>query len=146
MNRKPALFIVVVLVLAVAATLILKNTHIGGANGESSKGRTGEGAVLPRLVDLGSDKCIPCKMMAPILEELQRDYQDMFLVDVIDVRKNRDAATPYGVRVIPTQIFFDSSGSELFRHEGFFSKEDILAKWEELGVDVGSDYSISEEG
>ena len=37
---------------------------------------------------------------------------------------------------MPTQIFYDSSGKELFRHEGFYSKEDILGKWNELGVDL----------
>jgi hypothetical protein len=49
---------------------------------------------------------------------------------------NPDAGKPYGIEVIPTQIFFDSSGKELFRHIGFFSKDDILAKWKELGVDL----------
>lgn len=93
-------------------------------------------ATLPLLVDLGRGKCIPCKMMAPILEELKHQYAERFVVDVIDVGENREAATKYGIRVIPTQIFFDASGKERFRHEGFMSKEDILAKWEELGIDV----------
>jgi thioredoxin 1 len=38
--------------------------------------------------------------------------------------------------VIPTQIFYDAAGRELFRHEGFFGKDDILAKWKELGVSL----------
>jgi len=91
-------------------------------------------ATLPRLVDVGAGTCIPCKMMAPILEELKRDYASALRVDVFDLRQDRSAATQYGVRVIPTQIFYDASGRELFRHEGFFAKEDILAKWRELGV------------
>jgi thioredoxin 1 len=73
-------------------------------------------------------------MMAPILEELGREYAGAFKVDVYDLRQDRAPATQYGVRVIPTQIFFDASGRELFRHEGFYAKEDILAKWRELGV------------
>ena len=52
----------------------------------------------------------------------------------IDVWKSPDAGRQYGIRVIPTQIFFDASGKERFRHEGFMSKEDILSKWKELGV------------
>jgi thioredoxin 1 len=91
-------------------------------------------ATLPRLVDVGAGTCIPCKMMAPILDELGREYAGVFKVDVYDLREDRTAATQYGVRVIPTQVFFDATGRERFRHEGFFAKEDILAKWRELGV------------
>ena len=88
---------------------------------------------LPRLVDLGAKTCIPCKMMAPILEELRNEYKGKLQVDFIDVWENQSAGDQYGIRVIPTQIFFDPSGKELFRHMGFMSKEDILAKWKELG-------------
>ncbi len=90
--------------------------------------------ALPRLVDLGADKCIPCKLMAPILEELKQEYAGRLQVDFIDVWKNPDAGEEYDIKLIPTQIFYDVSGKELFRHEGFFSKEDILAKWEGLGI------------
>jgi thioredoxin 1 len=91
---------------------------------------------LPRLLDLGATKCVPCKMMAPILEELEEQYAGSLEVVFIDVWENRDAAAEYGIESIPTQIFFDASGNELFRHMGFISKEDILAKWEELGVEL----------
>jgi thioredoxin 1 len=90
--------------------------------------------TLPRLVDVGAGTCIPCKMMAPILEELGREYAGVLRVDVYDLRQDRAPATQYGVRVIPTQSIFDAAGREVFRHEGFFAKEDILAKWRELGV------------
>jgi len=92
----------------------------------------------PRLVDLGADKCIPCKLMAPILEELRREYADRLDVVFIDVWKDRDAGKPYRISVIPTQIFYDATGKERFRHEGFYSKQDILKKWRELGVDLGT--------
>ena len=93
-------------------------------------------AALPRLLDLGADKCVPCKMMAPILDELKVEYANVFAVDFIDVWKDPSAAQPYKLNVIPTQIFFDSNGTELFRHEGFYGREDILAKWRELGVEL----------
>ena len=89
---------------------------------------------LPKLLDLGANKCIPCKKMAPILEELKKDYDGKLEVEFIDVWKNPDAAKKYDVQIIPTQIFFDATGKELFRNEGFLSKADILAKWKELGV------------
>ena len=91
---------------------------------------------LPLLLDLGAGKCIPCKMMAPILEELKKEYAGSLKVEVIDVEENPDIAEKYQVRIIPTQIFFDAAGKELFRHEGFYSKEDILEKWKELGVQL----------
>lgn len=90
---------------------------------------------LPRLLDLGAGKCIPCKMMAPILDELKTTYAEKLDVVFIDVWENKQAGEPYGIRMIPTQIFFDAEGKELFRHEGFFAKEDILAKWKELGFE-----------
>jgi thioredoxin 1 len=93
-----------------------------------------ESAALPRLVDLGAGKCVPCKMMEPVLEELRLEYADTFAVEFIDVWENPGAGTNYGIRVIPTQIFYDRDGKELFRHEGFFAKDDILAKWHEFGV------------
>lgn len=91
---------------------------------------------LPRLVDLGAKKCIPCKQMIPVLAALTNEYAGRLEVVFIDVWENRDAGKPYGIRIIPTQIFYDGSGKELFRHEGYWSKEAILAKFQELGVDL----------
>lgn len=91
--------------------------------------------ALPRLVDLGAGRCIPCKMMAPILDALKKEYEGKMEVVFVDVWQAPDAGKKYGIKIIPTQIFYDASGKELFRHEGFFAKEDILAKWKELGVD-----------
>jgi thioredoxin 1 len=88
---------------------------------------------LPQLVDLGAGKCIPCKMMAPILEDLKKTHADKFKVEFIDVWQTPEAGRQYGIRVIPTQIFFAPDGKELFRHEGFYGREDILAKWKQLG-------------
>jgi len=94
-------------------------------------------APLPKLVDLGASKCIPCKQMAPILEELKKEYAGIFDVEFIDVwqKENAKKAEDYKIQSIPTQVFLDSKGKELWRHVGFFSKEDILAKWKELGYD-----------
>jgi len=92
----------------------------------------------PRIVDLGAKKCIPCKMMAPILEDLMKNYADHFETVFIDVWENPAAGKQYGIKTIPTQIFFDAQGKELFRHEGFISKEDILEKWAELGLPATS--------
>jgi thioredoxin 1 len=92
---------------------------------------------LPKLVDLGAHQCIPCKKMAPILERLTKEYAGSFEVEFIDVWQKENAATAmaYGVKQIPTQVFLDREGKELWRHVGFISKEDILKKWRELGYD-----------
>lgn len=150
MNKAMKIVIVIALILGVGVVFALKqkdkgqgiepaaitNSETTKNNQESSKNAEVT-ANLPRLIDLGADKCIPCKMMAPILEEMKKDYVGTLDVEFIDVWKNPDKAKEYGISIIPTQIFFDASGKELFRHEGFFSKEDILAKWKEFGVDLG---------
>jgi len=89
---------------------------------------------LPRLVDLGADKCIPCKMMSPILDELKKEYKGKIEVEFIDVWKNNEKGQEYGVRAIPTQIFYDEKGKEVFRHEGYFPKEDIIKTFFEKGM------------
>ena len=92
--------------------------------------------LLPKLLDLGASKCIPCKMMTPVLDNLKKEYTSRLEVEFIDVWQKPEAGKQYGITVIPTQIFYDATGKELFRHIGFFSKEDILAKWKELGVNL----------
>jgi thioredoxin 1 len=92
---------------------------------------------LPRLVDVGRGTCVPCKMMAPILEELKKEYSGVAVIEVIDLRYDRAAAMQYNIRVIPTQIFFDREGKEVSRHQGFMSKDAIIAKFREMGVELG---------
>ncbi len=99
--------------------------------------RPSEAAVarkLPRVVDLGADKCKACKDLAPILVELKKEYDGRVTVEFIDVWKDPKAGEPYKIRVIPTQVFFDADGNEIWRHEGFLPKADFVAKFAELGV------------
>ena len=123
----------ILLAVAVVAIMVLKNNGTSGMTVATAVAKP-----LPRLLDLGATKCIPCKMMAPILEELKKEYAGRMNVEFIDVWVNPDAGKQYGIEMIPTQIFFDASGKELFRHVGFFAKEDILAKWKELGVELAA--------
>jgi thioredoxin 1 len=91
---------------------------------------------LPRLVDVGASKCIPCKLMKPILEDLTKNYADQFEVVFVDAWEKEAEAAKYSIQIIPTQIFYAADGKELARHEGFIAKKDILAKWKQLGVEV----------
>ncbi|MFC1745650.1 thioredoxin family protein [Candidatus Riflebacteria bacterium] len=92
--------------------------------------------TTPLLLDLGAGKCRACKMMEPVLEELKKNYQGIMRVKFIDVWKNRAEAGKYKILLIPTQIFFSPDGKELFRNQGFYSKDQILNKWKELGYNL----------
>jgi thioredoxin 1 len=139
MNNTAKLIIVIVLIAAIAGVAMVKKSQKNtvAPPADVNKPSAAIAGNLPRLVDLGADKCIPCKLMAPILEELKTTYNGKLQVDFVDVWKNPDEGKKSGISIIPTQIFYDASGKELYRHEGFFSKEDILAKWKEFGVDLG---------
>jgi len=86
------------------------------------------------MVDIGAHACVPCRMMTPIIEELSREYDGRAAIVFIDVWVNQGEARRYGVRAIPTQIFYDANGEERYRHEGFLDKKAIVRKLTELGV------------
>ena len=78
------------------------------------------GGKLPKMIDLGAGQCIPCKAMKPILDDLRVNYADYFETIFIDVWEDPAKGRAHGIRTIPTQIFYDAEGKELFRHEGFY--------------------------
>jgi len=86
------------------------------------------------LVDLGAGECIPCKMMAPILVKMEKRYAGKAAVVFLDVWKDDAPARRFGIRTIPTQIFFDKNGKEVYRHEGFLSEEEIVRRFKDMGV------------
>ncbi len=89
----------------------------------------------PTLAEFGRGTCIPCKQMKPILESLAVQYKDRLNVPIVSVDEYRDLTNYYKVMAIPTQIIFDSSGKEVFRHVGFWAKEDIIAQLKQIGVE-----------
>lgn len=103
------------------------------AQNSSSTGEATLGSGRPMLVDLGADECVPCKLMKPVLDNLTDEYDGRMDVIFIDVWKNRDQAARFNVKMIPTQIFYNESGKELYRRVGFIGKDDILATWKQLG-------------
>ena len=145
MNKVGKIGIVVVLIVAVVVVIAVKSNKSGQGTAGPGGGQqipaeympeqlTGKG--LPALIDVGAGICIPCKLMAPILEELKEELQGKITVQFLDLNKYPGLADIYRINIQPTQIFYDASGKELFRHEAFYSKEDILGKWKELGVDL----------
>jgi thioredoxin 1 len=126
-----SIFASALVLAAVAATLMS-----AGCQQASRLNMTYPATGLPRLVDLGASACLPCIMMAPSLEELRKEYAGRLQVEFIDTWQNPGAKTQYDYIFCPTQVFVDASGKELFRHLGYYSKKDILAKWKELGIDL----------
>jgi len=86
------------------------------------------------MIDLGAKKCIPCKMMAPILEKVEKEYEGKAAIVFIDVWKHRDEAKRFHIQAIPTQIFYDRDGNEVYRHVGFMDEAAIVAQLRKMGV------------
>jgi thioredoxin 1 len=97
-----------------------------------------EQKALPKVVDFGDRFCIPCKLMAPALEELKAEQAGKLEVQFVSLgdKENLPLAEKQGIKLIPTQIFFNADGKEVWRHEGYISKHGILLKWKELGADL----------
>ncbi|MFO8007682.1 MAG: thioredoxin domain-containing protein [Candidatus Brocadiia bacterium] len=89
----------------------------------------------PVLADFGRGTCIPCKMMKPILDALKEEYAGRAEILIIDVDEYPAVTQRVGIRAIPTQIFYDSQGKEVYRHQGFMSREAIVAKLTDMGVE-----------
>lgn len=123
-NVKP--FIIVVSLLFLAA--------VTSANAAEMKQQLPVPGMVT-MVDLGAKKCIPCKMMTPILAELEKEYKGRAAIVFIDVWENPNAGKEFAISTIPTQIFYDDNGKEVLRHVGFFDKAGIVAELKKLGVE-----------
>ena len=142
-TRKPGIpsvvkIILLIMVVFMAAGVLYISVVRPNAvlkNGSRSDDSAVAGDSLPVLVDLGADRCVPCKMMAPILEELKKEYKGELNIIFLDVWKDPKLGREYRIFTIPTQIFFDENGRELYRHIGYYSREEILKKWKELGYE-----------
>ncbi|MFC2005422.1 thioredoxin family protein [Chloroflexota bacterium] len=89
----------------------------------------------PTLAEFGRGICIPCKEMKPILEELSIEYKGKLNVVIVEVDDNVDLTRQFGIMMIPTQIFLDSDGEEVFRHVGFYPKEEIIVQLKKMRIE-----------
>ena len=85
---------------------------------------------LPVIIDFGSDSCIPCQEMAPVLKSVNAESQGKAIIKFVDVWKYTDAAENFPVQVIPTQVFFNADGTpyvpgdDLGIEFGFYNTKD----------------------
>jgi thioredoxin 1 len=84
-------------------------------------------ADMPTVVDFWAVWCGPCKMIAPILEQIAGEYDEKLRVTKLDVDHNNASAMKYGVMSIPTLILF-KGGQPVERIVGFMPKEKLLKK------------------
>jgi thioredoxin 1 len=88
----------------------------------------------PTLVDFGWRDCEPCKKMKIVLGSIESKYSGRLNVVIVEAYNHRDLMDRYHINAIPVQILFDSSGSEITRHAGFWAEEDITAELIKAGI------------
>jgi len=86
------------------------------------------------MIDLGAPFCPPCKAMAPFLEKLEKEYKGRAAIVILDVGKAPELSERFGITEIPTQIFYNKEGKEVFRHKGFMKEEAIVKQLKKMGV------------
>ena len=88
----------------------------------------------PLLVDFGANNCVPCRQLRPILKDIGKEQSGKAEVLIIDVYKFKSLAAEHKIQVVPTLIFFDKTGKEVYRHMGAWDKESIVKKLAEIGA------------
>ncbi|MDQ6655909.1 MAG: thioredoxin [Verrucomicrobiota bacterium] len=86
-------------------------------------------STKPVIVDFWAEWCGPCKMIAPVLDEIAREKGDTVKVGKIDIDKNQALSSKYNVRAIPTLLFF-KNGQVVDQVTGMTSKKDLLSRIE----------------
>lgn len=135
--------IVLVAVLAVAVVLY-RNAQKSMALGAGAT--AAEANDLPKFIEIGAKSCVPCQMMQKVMEELRTNYPGKLDIIFHDLDMDPEPAGRYGISVIPTQVLIAPDGTELFRHEGFYPTDEIVAKWKELGYDLGDSSGLAQTG
>lgn len=142
MNKYKNYIIIAAVILAFGAVILAKNMKrpaVVQTVPEKQLVSEPAPASLPSMLEFGAIGCIPCKAMEGVLEELRKSYRNTLIVRFINVREEREETEKHKIQIIPTQIFLAPDGKEIFRHEGYFSADEISAKFKELGYSLKKD-------
>ena len=88
-------------------------------------------ADIPVLVEFYSDSCVPCKMLSPVLSQLEAELSGKLNIYKVNVGYEQELVDRYEVQASPTMIFF-GNGAEISRLRGAVKKADIIAEYEKL--------------
>lgn len=122
-------------IVVVVAALI---TPVRESIGQMKRSADPPPKPLVTFIELGSVRCIPCRMMQPVMRAIEKKYGDQIKVVFYDVwtPEQRQYAVLFRIRVIPTQVFLDREGREFFRHEGFFPEAEIDKLLQKHGLKI----------
>ena len=110
------------------------STGGAGPSATPASAHSSGAAAKVTFIELGSDSCIPCKEMRPVMDGVQKAFGDQVEIIFYDVWDDPAPANEYGIQMIPTQVFLDEAGDEFHRHTGFYPQEDIEALLVEQGL------------
>ena len=127
------LFRKLTLVLLLSGLASLTGPLLDTADAQDFKALPVKGMVT--MIDLGAKKCVPCKMMAPILAKMEKQFEGKAAIVFIDVWEHNEQARRFGIRAIPTQIFYNETGKEVYRHVGFMDEAAIINQLKKMGVE-----------
>jgi thioredoxin 1 len=136
---------VIGLVLSLAAATACGGNSQAAGQAKGVKAQKGQVLVTNSLdvdfsgykvtfIEIGADRCIPCKRMQPIMKEIAAEFPEDVQVVFCDVWKDPEPARKYSIQLIPTQVLLDLNGKEFHRHVGFYPKEDLLGVLAQKGV------------
>ena len=138
MSKRLWICLILLVVVSLACTHREKSqTELRGEEtSQEDRIETHQDSILVTFIELGSTRCVPCKMMQPIIEEIEKEYGDQVKVVFHDVwtEAGKPFGKKYNIKLIPTQVFLDREGNEYFRHEGFFPKDKLVAILKQKGV------------
>jgi len=119
-------------VFALAIVVLLSaNLKISAQNKATAKEK-----YKVTFVELGSVKCIPCQKMQTVMKAIEEKYGKDVKIEFHDVwtPEGKPFAEKFKINLIPTQVFLDKDGKEFFRHEGYFSEEEVVKVLKTKGV------------
>ncbi|MFC2155386.1 thioredoxin family protein [Acidobacteriota bacterium] len=133
--KKTAKIIILIFMVCTLAWASVQDAEKQGTPSAKTEAKA-ETKILVTFIELGSVRCIPCRKMIPIMEEIEKEYGHQVKVVFHDVwtEKGKPYAKKHGIKLIPTQIFLDEKGNEYFRHVGFFPREKLVEVLKQKGV------------